>query len=161
MTMTFWTASTTTFTLWDAQGNRLAEVSAPYGQSISLLRAHPFYRRVTINGITEDIEHRRTDDVIYVNRDPKITMALNAIVAKIEACVDAAGHWNYDFNRCDQRTRPAGEGAVNRVSDSLDRPRGLVLQVGIPVFVLLWIVATIYMSGRIWIAFRDKAKRRQ
>ncbi len=77
--------SRATFVLRDRDGRRLAEVEGLVrdNQPQTLTPApptgplpYPSYEVVTIQGITEIIEHRRMEPIFYINDDPEVRRKL-------------------------------------------------------------------------------------
>jgi hypothetical protein len=80
---------TSTFKLLDAKGQMLAEVSgAQKGLEPLKLKTpqpgfpagYPFYEIITVNGVTEIIEHRKMEPIFYVTDDPAIWKELGKIL---------------------------------------------------------------------------------
>ena len=76
---------TSTFTLRDTKGRVVATAVGnvqgnepatfePHGATGPLL--YPIYEIVTVNGIVEVIEHRRTEPTFYITDDPEIRRKL-------------------------------------------------------------------------------------
>ena len=89
VTMTYYTGlvggSTASFVLSDRNGRKLAGVEGPVrdSQPQTLTAApptgplpYPRYEFVTINGITEVVEHRRMEPVFYISDDPEVRRKL-------------------------------------------------------------------------------------
>jgi len=78
---------TATFTLRDGKGRRVASVVGqlqgreplslkPHGDSGPI--PYPSYEIITVNGVTEIIEHRRMEPIFYISDDPQVRQQLSA-----------------------------------------------------------------------------------
>lgn len=81
----------TTFKLLDAKKQKLAEVNGKNKSLEPLMRkipqpgfptGYPSYEIITVNGITEVIEHRRMEPVFYITDDPAVLAELGLIQSK-------------------------------------------------------------------------------
>lgn len=72
---------TATFTVQDTKGRTVSTISgvvpglAPYNPNGNP-QGDPGYELVTVNGVSEVIEHRRMEPIFYINDDPVIRSAL-------------------------------------------------------------------------------------
>ena len=86
VTLDFYTMGQAKFTLRDKSGKKLTTVTGKTKGDPMYLRTtpqapaprRPVYALVVINGITEIIENRRADDIVYVTDDPGIREELLA-----------------------------------------------------------------------------------
>jgi hypothetical protein len=76
------TTGSATFKLWDSQGRKLAELSAPltgHGPRTLGPAPYPSYEVITYNGITEVIEQKRPEALFYISDDPIVKEKLGVI----------------------------------------------------------------------------------
>ena len=75
------------FTLKDRKGKKLAKVGGktkrlyPFTPKNPSRFEYPSYNAITVNGITDIIEHKRMEPIFYVTDDPAVWKALSNVSA--------------------------------------------------------------------------------